>query len=351
MSNERSRVDRQRLKSLAPLDALSDVNFEELWQKTYLESLPAGGLLFRQGDKLSVRYYLIAGRILLEDPSGAVKEIDGHDPVCRYPLANQLPRRLTAMAKTSIAYIRIDNDMLDMLLTWDESASYVVADIEEHETKDIDWMTRILRSSIFQRVPPANIQAMFMRMQEMTVMKDQAVIRQGDVPDYFYVIKRGRCEVVQQTPGSAATTLASLGPGDGFGEEALLADTQRNASVIVVDDGVVMKLTREDFNALLKEPVIERVNMTKALQLNKEGALFLDVRLQSEAQLDSLEGSMHIPFGQLRQKAQSLDHARPYILYCDTGRRSSAAAYLLSARGIETYVIEGGLSKYAQRAA
>ncbi|MCI0400965.1 MAG: rhodanese-like domain-containing protein [Gammaproteobacteria bacterium] len=45
----------------------------------------------------------------------------------------------------------------------------------------------------------------------------------------------------------------------------------------------------------------------------------------------------------LRLKAGGLDPRRKYIVYCDTGRRSSAAAFLLNQRGFNAYILKGGL--------
>ena len=45
----------------------------------------------------------------------------------------------------------------------------------------------------------------------------------------------------------------------------------------------------------------------------------------------------------LRMKADSLDPAKKYILYCDSGRRSSAAVFLLNERGLQAYCLKGGL--------
>ncbi|HWW33432.1 MAG TPA: rhodanese-like domain-containing protein, partial [Steroidobacteraceae bacterium] len=43
-------------------------------------------------------------------------------------------------------------------------------------------------------------------------------------------------------------------------------------------------------------------------------------------------------------KLSTLDPKMPYVVYCDTGRRSSAAAYLMVERGFDAYVLTGGLS-------
>jgi rhodanese-related sulfurtransferase len=45
----------------------------------------------------------------------------------------------------------------------------------------------------------------------------------------------------------------------------------------------------------------------------------------------------------LRMKANSLDTQKKYVIYCDTGRRSSAASFLLNEKDIETYVLKDGV--------
>ncbi|MGH8261263.1 MAG: rhodanese-like domain-containing protein, partial [Steroidobacteraceae bacterium] len=46
----------------------------------------------------------------------------------------------------------------------------------------------------------------------------------------------------------------------------------------------------------------------------------------------------------IRLKLSTLEQDTPYIVYCDTGRRSSAAAYILVERGFDAYVLKGGLT-------
>jgi rhodanese-related sulfurtransferase len=76
----------------------------------------------------------------------------------------------------------------------------------------------------------------------------------------------------------------------------------------------------------------------------EKGARWLDVRLPSEHQNLAIEGALNVPLYLIRLKLSTLDRNRPYIVYCDTGRRSSAAAYILVERGFEAYVLRGGLS-------
>ena len=108
-------------------------------------------------------------------------------------------------------------------------------------------------------------------------------------------------------------------------------------------DGTLMRLSKEDFNELLKEPNLTWVTNEEAEAMVKEGAVWIDVRLESEHSNDAIEGSINIPLFMLRMKADSLDTSKKYIIYCDTGRRSSAAAFLLNERGLQAYCLKGGL--------
>jgi rhodanese-related sulfurtransferase len=67
------------------------------------------------------------------------------------------------------------------------------------------------------------------------------------------------------------------------------------------------------------------------------------VRLPSEHQNLAIEGALNIPLYLIRLKLSTLDRGKPYVVYCDTGRRSSAAAYILVERGFEAYVLQGGM--------
>ena len=66
-----------------------------------------------------------------------------------------------------------------------------------------------------------------------------------------------------------------------FGEEALLSDAKRNANIIMATNGTLMRLSKEDFNELLKEPMLTWVTREEGDELVKNGAVWLDVRLDS----------------------------------------------------------------------
>lgn len=347
MSSTR-RVDVQFLRKLIPVCELTYENLRDLSGKTEVETLGEGRELFRRGDRDNLSYYLLSGQVVLDDGEQS-RTITAGSSQARYPLDHHQPRQATATAATDIEFVRIDNDLLDILLTWDQNAGYMVSEIgveeEEQTQSDSDWMTNLLRSNLFHRIPPTNIQAILMRMEAVRVQAGEHVIRQGDEGDYYYHIKEGRAVVTRHSSKTGKEIkLAELEAGDGFGEEALVSGAKRNADVKMVTDGVLMRLSKQHFDALLKEPVLHKLEYEKARRLVDQGkAVWLDVRLESEHNSGALPGSVHIPLYLLRIKASALDRNQTYVVYCDTGRRSASAAYLLTERGFDAYVLDGGL--------
>ena len=339
-------VDKNILKTLVPPNALNAENFQELAGKAFVEEIAAGKTIFKAGDVDRKTCYLLEGEVTLSDDEGGSSSVRGGTDAAKHPLANLQPRKQTAKTKTACKITRFDSDLLDILLTWDQLSGIEVNEIqveEDDEDDDSDWMTRILQSQAFLQVPPANIQAMFMRMQEVPMSAGEVVINQGDDGDYYYIIKHGTAKVTRASKTGSDLTLATLKDGDAFGEEALLSEAKRNATITMATEGTLMRLSKEDFNALLKEPMLSWLTLDEAKERVAAGAKLLDVRLESEHQNNGLEGSVNIPLFMLRLKTDSLAAETPYIVYCDTGRRSSAAAFLLSERGFEAYVLQGGL--------
>ena len=341
-------MNNQVLRQFVPLNELTSDNLQDLANKTRIETLPKGKALFKKGENDNFSFYLLSGELLLLGEGSDKKNIRGGTSPTRFPLEHHRPRRYTAIAESDCHFFRIDNDMLDILLTWDQNAGMMVADLDETDASDNDdeggdWMTMMLRSEIFHRIPPSNIQAVFMRMEEIQVRKGEVVITQGDEGDYYYFIQKGRCLVTHTVKSGKVIKLAELAAGTGFGEEALISDNKRNANVTMLSDGVLMRMAKKDFVELLKAPVLQTVDYATARKMVSDGAIWLDVRLESEHNNLAIPESLNIPLYLLRIKTHELLRDVKYIVYCDTGRRSSSAAYLLSERGFDAYYLEGGL--------
>jgi len=336
-----------QLRKLSPLDGMKNENLAALARKVTIEELPAGRTLFKEGDNTRRTFWLVAGMVELREGDRTVAMIRGGTPESRTPLSAKLPRRHTARAVDSIEYLAIDADLLDMMITWDQTGTYEVAELQAQFSSGggDDWMTTLLQTKAFHRIPPANIQAIFMRMQRVACRTGEVVIQQGTEGDYFYAIVSGKCVVTRETPlNREGIRLAELSVGDTFGEEALISEAKRNATITMLTDGVLMRLSKQDFRELMNESLQQWVTYPEARDIIAKGGKWLDVRLPSEFQNLAIEGALNIPLYFIRLKLATLDRNVPYVVYCDTGRRSSAGAFILLERGFDAYVLRGGLA-------
>ena len=177
-----SGADKEYLRKFIPLSELSNDNFNELVSKIMVEALPAGGKLFSKGDRDNFSYYLLKGEVVIIDADGRRSELTAESQQSYYPLEHNQPRKKSIHCKTDIQYFKVVNNLLDILLTWDQNKNYIVNefgnDTNETEIDDNDWMTRLLQLEIFHKIPAANIQTMFQKIESISVKKDDVIIKQ-----------------------------------------------------------------------------------------------------------------------------------------------------------------------------
>jgi CRP-like cAMP-binding protein len=333
------------LRDLIPLNGLTEDRYREITGSLAIEDISAGSYLFGEGDRDNKSIYLLDGVINFIDANGRVTGVvsAGTTPA-RYPIANQQPRITTARAASKAVIASIDSTLLDVMLTLDQSQES--GQVKASTDSGKDWLTRMLQSEAFIKLTPTDIQKLLQKLQSVPVKEGDVVIRQGDSGDYFYIIREGRCSVTRLASGKGwDIPLAELSDGDCFGEEALVSDNPRNATITMLTDGTLMRLSKQDFVELLKKPLLHYIDYDLAVESVREGDIWLDVRLQEEHANYSFEGSINVPLAMIRDKAPILVPGKKYIVYCDTGRRSAAAAFLLSQRGLDVCVLEGGLNK------
>ena len=336
--------NRKILHDLVPLNSLSPERFGELSEKVLIETVKAGHYLFRKGDRDNQTIFLLEGTANLIDGFRKIAgEIKAGTEQSFHPISNLQPRQYAARAVTRCVIASIDSGLLDVFLTWDPSNASVVVDIGAADNSD--WMTRMLQSKAFVRLPPSMLQALLMRFKPVEVEKGQVIIAQGSEGEHFYTIHEGRCVVThRENPGAPEKALAELGSGDSFGEESLVSESRRNASVTMLTDGLLMCLAKKDFVELLKTQLVKYIDYDEARHLVEEGAVWVDVRTPDEYEYGSFEDSVNIPLSTLRGEMPELVYNAKYVICCDTGSRSDSAAFVLSHKGFDVYVLAGGMA-------
>lgn len=347
-----TKASAEALQDLDPLSSLSGVRLQELAELCFIETVSRNLDPFHLRSIAGQSVYLARGELALTYNLGIPEVIVGGSVEARSPLGK---RRMfiSAKAVTDVQLIRIDDDLLDVMLTWDQLAAQDQAGAQrpsaERPSGGANWgaMSGLfginnLRFGAFSQLPPAHIDELLRRFERIEAKKGDVVIREGAEGDYYYLVESGRCQV-ERTVGGVSVTLAELKSGDTFGEEALVSEAKRNATVTMKTDSTLLRLSKQDFNALLREPLLRGINMEQAKQKVLDGAEWIDVRYMSEYQYDKLPGAVNIPLSEIRNAFGALDIDKEYVVYCQSGRRSSAAAFLLAQRGYNVYLLEGGL--------
>ncbi|HUG78531.1 MAG TPA: cyclic nucleotide-binding domain-containing protein [Burkholderiales bacterium] len=332
-----------QLARLAPLAGLSAERLAELAEVTPVERAARGSDPLRERQPAQ-SVFLLEGEMLVAFQGGGTLVVVGGSEEAQVALNRQKSRVARAKAITDVELLVLDDETLDVLATWDQVASGEVgAAIGSALSRGQ------LRGGAFAQLPAAHIDELLKRIERVNAARGDTVLREGDEGDYYYVIESGRFQV-ERLVGGARVVLAELKSGDAFGEEALVSEAKRNASVIALTDGELLRVARADFNELLREPLLRRLAFEQAADKVRAGALWLDVRYPSEYQYDKLPGAINVPLAEVRNMFAVLDRSREYVAYCQSGRRSAAAAFLFAQRGFKVWVLEGGLKAAEKRA-
>jgi rhodanese-related sulfurtransferase len=350
-------ADQAILNFLEPIASLSTGRKQELADLCFIESVDKNIDPLRMNvTKAAQSVYLVKGDLGLRFVNNGKVILRGGSPAAKHPINNDQNIKDT-IALTDIEILRIDTDLLDIMMTWDQLSGDDESQTDRKAPNVTiknrtagDWMhdtsvfsVEKLQSGVFSKLPAANIEEMFRRMTPVSVSAGQVIIHQGAEGDYYYLIQRGIAEVskIIGNDGSAKV-VAELSEGNAFGEEALVSDNKRNATVTMKTDGELLRLNKKDFVELLKQSLITKVSRAEALNRLKEGAVLADARLPSEYKFEHVKGAINLPLTEIRHLLSSLDKTKSYVMYCQTGRRSSAAAFILIQHGFDVVVLDGG---------
>lgn len=251
-----------------------------------------------------------------------------------FSLLSAASRHISVRAIADSEYLSIDSEELDDLLGWSDLSGN---------------MTMARNLKLFHRIPLENVQRAFECMAERQVASGETIVTQGEPGDSYYIILAGEAEVWVTDPLSDETArVAVLSDADAFGEEALLLEGNRTATVKMISPGRLLVLRKNDFDELLKSEMVEEVKAEQANDMLKGGAAgLLDCRYEMEYEESRIPGAKLVPLDKLRREGVfSIDPQPTYIVYCRSGRRSKAAAFLLRERGIRALSLTGGIKEW-----
>jgi CRP-like cAMP-binding protein len=318
-------------------------NLEVLVAVAEFQTAFDGQLIYVQGHQDGYVDYLIDGTVELLWNGTSVKRLPADSKAARRALDKPGRKRHTVRAVSNCTVVRFPRTESDRQL--DEgnlrTGPRQVEVSEIAAEKSSNWMTKMLQSELFERLPATNIQKVFGRMERNAIVADGAIVRQGEPGDYYSVIDRSYCEVSRTIPGGREIHLADLGAGDAFGEAAIIADDARTASVSMLSDGTLIRLSAADFNELIREPLLHGVDAQAALDAVANGTQWVDLSYPEDYARHVLKGSRNVPFNVLRLQAVKLERSGNYIVCGNNPKESAVGAFLLIERGFHADYLDG----------
>ena len=115
-----------------------------------------------------------------------------------------------------------------------------------------DILLKFLKNTLlFSQLPDGDLPGVLSAMRFVSIKSGGKIIREGDIGDKLFVLYRGMVEVLREDESGAPQRVATLGPGDVFGEIALLDKMRRTSSVRSLEKTDLLVLSRNDFHRLL----------------------------------------------------------------------------------------------------
>ena len=211
-----------------------------------------------------------------------------------------------------------------------------------------DVENEIRNSPLFKNVPNEKITAMIEKGEVIKKDAKDVVLREGEEGDFYYVILDGKASVVRRpSRGADPVIVARLTKGQAFGEEALISNAKRNATVVMTCEGFLLRMPKDAFSDYMRDSLVTWQNSVQCQHRIYKGAKWLDVRESAEFRKGHLPGALSLPLTEIREKSSDLDPNVEYVCCCDNGRLSATGAFLLRQRGFTTCVLQGGMRRLA----
>ncbi|HSJ50983.1 MAG TPA: cyclic nucleotide-binding domain-containing protein [Actinomycetota bacterium] len=222
-----------------PEDVLSD-----LAGRVRLRTYPAGKPVVRQGDRPEAFYVVRRGtlQVLEEDPEAGTERVlrtlGRGESFGELGLLDRAPRTASVRPVEDAQLFEVDGSTFDRLLARNINAPEFAPTLQA--------AAEVRKIPAFASLGADDLADVVEHGTWLNVGPGEVLIRQGEAGDAFYGLSSGRVEVLEDD-----RPIGTMGPGEHFGELALLADTPRTATVIARTPGRVFRLDRDAFDRVI----------------------------------------------------------------------------------------------------
>ena len=330
----------------SPLDKALKKNRSRLMNHINLQFFSKGTTIIRSFDHNSMAYFLVDGSVEIRESFDHRLILSAGEKSTRESLQSHLDHAGSAKIKAAedCHLLTIDLQHLDAILVaekdysinyLDEGGVSLNDDALIDENFQEDWENVFIRSSLTENLSNTMIHQLMSQLENITVLAGECIVKANTPGDYFYLIKQGTASVQTAANGPFKGERFRLNAGNYFGDEALVADTTRNATVTMSTDGLLGRLNIDAFNSLIKCRLVEPLPR-ETLQDSPEMKV-IDVRFATEFKRDHREGADNIPISFLRLQLDQLSSSALYIITPDNDRRAELATYIMRQAGFQAY--------------
>jgi CRP-like cAMP-binding protein len=139
-------------------------------------------------------------------------------------------------------------------------------------------LARLAQVNLLRSLPPDEMEGLLPYVRQIEVPAGEVIFRAGEPGDALYLVDRGAVEIrpdgvssQPSPPDDGYAPLAKLGPGESFGEMALLSGDPRSAGAVAAEDTVLLRISKHDFDHLIvRSPglreAVEQLNLERVLR-------------------------------------------------------------------------------------
>ncbi|MFT5691952.1 MAG: CRP-like cAMP-binding protein [Oceanicoccus sp.] len=344
MTETSNRNPEKFIKRFRPLRDVSLKYHSQLASTLALKKIKKGEAIGRKSNISKSIHFLVDGTVEIRQSFDNRISINHESSQCQHSLESQVEQRGSIKATEDCTLLLANIEKLDEFLASSQELTMTYLD-EEHlslETEIMidddfheDWDDVFIRSPLAANLPSTTIHQLFSQLDDTHAELGESIVKSHSMGDYFYVIKHGTAEVQTASKGPFKGITVELTAGSYFGDEALVANTVRNASVTMLTDGILGRLDIEAFDSLIKQHLVTPV--TRKIFETSKKIKIIDVRLPIEYRNSHREGSENIPISALRHEMKHLQPSIVYIVFPDSDSRSELATYLLRQAGFQAY--------------
>jgi CRP-like cAMP-binding protein len=334
------------LKKYCYFSNLSDDALEAISKKLKIVEFPSGTDIIREGDAADAFYLLHEGEVEVfqkqKHGESLLTSVKGKgEGFGEMALLTCSPRFATVTARTDVVLYRLMKAEFEEIVRTNSTFFLAVRD----KMQDYQRVAKISSMEPFAHLDPEKVPLLFERFEERHYSPGDNIITQGEKGDLYFIIKKGRVAVFKKMLEDKPERVALLSEGDAFGEEALITDSPRNATVQTIDDTTVWTLSRPDFDEIMKSSFFEEISAQDIPDGNNNWS-FIDVRMPVEFNEEHIRDAVNIPLDELRTRYSELDRSKEHYVYCLLGERSASASFLLRSRGLKAKSIKGGINSW-----